>query len=213
MRVILFILLLLPFVNAYALDFSLYEGAIGLSVKKGEKSYICSAVAINRWVLVTAAHCLDKCSKVKAYSGFDIKNPEEFFEVSRFKIHPSYNREKSYIDFDVAKILLTRPLPVDTPIYQIAEVKSHFELNRVGFGGREKENKRTVVTGLRDFIFDQETISMQDNFSHSGDSGGPIFQNIYGKLYLVAVHSTLEKKEISRNPLLWPLRPWLLSKF
>ena len=207
------IFLLLPFVNAYALDFSLYEGAIGLTVKKGEKSYICSAVAINRRVLVTAAHCLDKCSNVKAYTGFDINSPEESYEVSQFKIHPSYNREKSYIDYDVAKILLKRPLPIDTPIYQIAPVKSYFELNRVGFGGREEDNKRTVVTGLRDFQFNTQTIHMQDLFSHSGDSGGPILQNIYGKLYLVAVHSTLEKKEISKNPLLWPLRPWLLSKF
>lgn len=187
----------------YALeDFS---GNLLIKAKKNGTYYFCSAVAVNKTFLLTAAHCLDSAQEVLVF------NKSESLAIKNFEKHPKYNRAKSFFRFDVGVIELKAPLASDIKIYTIANTRGDIPLIRVGFGGRDGQNKMTVVRNLNPLDIGNSFIKTKDLTSVSGDSGGALFQKNGEKLNLVAIHSTIDGK-LSFNPSLSLSDPWLKSK-
>ncbi len=86
---------------------------------------------------------------------------------------------------------------------------------RLGFGARGANNVRTLVQPEFKKIRAQEkTLELNDMYSYSGDSGGPIFLQYQGQMYLIAIHSTLSfgpEGKHSYNPLLSTHREWIVA--
>jgi len=82
--------------------------------------YQCGGVLVNRYFVVTAAHCVFKAplNKIKVYLGeFDTKDrqyepfPAESLSVVEMKHHPQFNYMQTQPDrFDVAVLRLSRPV-------------------------------------------------------------------------------------------------------
>lgn len=140
-----------------------------------------------------------------------------FLTVESFDLHPEYDREDSNYKCDIAKIKIKDELPAGTRFYPI--IKKDNELNgkilRLGFGARGEKNIRTLVTPeLREVRKLEKVLELNDTYSYSGDSGGPVFMQNNGQLYLVAIHSTLSfgpEGKHSFNPLLSSHREWIAS--
>lgn len=139
------------------------------------------------------------------------------FSRESFDLHPDYNSKKSNYRSDIAKIKLAAELPKETMIYPI--IKKEGELNgkilRLGFGARGSSNIRTLVTPeLKNVRNHEKILELNDMYSYSGDSGGPIFLQNNGQMYLIAIHSTLSfgpEGKHSFNPLLSSHREWIAS--
>jgi hypothetical protein len=86
---------------------------------------------------------------------------------------------------------------------------------RLGFGGRSNKNIRTLVTPEFKTIRSKDNVlELHDTYSYSGDSGGPVFLQKNGQMYLVAIHSTLSygpEGKYSFNPILSSHRHWINS--
>jgi secreted trypsin-like serine protease len=86
-------------------------------------------------------------------------------------------------------------------------------LFRIGYGARGQSNVRTLITpALRNIQTQEEVLELNDMYSYSGDSGGPIFMQREGQMYLVAIHSTLSygpEGKYSYNPLVSTQRDWI----
>lgn len=200
-------------INAFALNFELYNSAIPLLIKKmDDKSYICSSVAINKRVLLTAAHCLEDVIEIKVSQDYEINDETKYIAVDNFFLHPKYNPEDSLYAYDLGIITLKEDV-LNRNFYPINQINKSAKVHRVGFGARNGKNSRTVITGLNKKRNTETCLIIKENFSKSGDSGGPIFQIINGKYSLVAIHSTLDfslaESPTSLNPLLQNESKWI----
>ena len=194
-----------------------FNSSLVIEVTRPNGVFTCTGVAVSKDLILTAAHCLDgdiKRVRVFTQDRYDPKAPS--FEVSSFKIHPNYNPKSSRYISDLAKISLKQRLPDEIktiPIYRGLAPNGQFY--RFGFGERNKKNVRTVITPrLKRVDTVQNILELNDMFSYSGDSGGPIFlQNEFG-IFLIAIHSTLSfgpEGRYSYNPLLAPYEKWLFE--
>ena len=86
---------------------------------------------------------------------------------------------------------------------------------RIGYGARDSRNARTMITPVfKEVTEPQRILELHDMYSFSGDSGGPVFLQQKGQLYLVAIHSTLSygpEGRYSYNPLLAAHRTWIYA--
>lgn len=172
---------------SFGVDFSLYNGTFSLEVTKWDGSvFVCSSVAIDVKTLLTAAHCLEGAKDIKVTDG-KIRN-----EAIHWDIHPEYDKDESNYHADIGIITLYRDLPYHLNFPRFGRPQKSNPLVRIGFGGREGSNLRTYISGI--FILDQmdNTLVLKDKLGVPGDSGGPLFQFINGKLTLIAIHSTVE---------------------
>jgi hypothetical protein len=85
----------------------------------------------------------------------------------------------------------------------------------MGYGKRNGDNIRTMVTPLlKRFDYSRNVLELYDEFSQSGDSGGPIFISIGEQLYLMGIHSTLSygpQGTFSLNPVLEKNLTWIFK--
>lgn len=174
-----------------------------IKAKKNGTYYFCSAVAVRKKILLTAAHCLDSAAEILVF------DKGSKLEIDSFKKHPNYNRMNSLFRNDIGVIYLSAELKAHK-IYKIADFMAGVELTRVGFGGRNGKNERTVVKGLSALDAGKIYVKTLDLKSVSGDSGGAVFQKQDLDLVLVAIHSTIEGK-FSLNPATSIQDPWLKS--
>ena len=200
------------------LDWSNFNATLVLEVTRPEGVFTSTAVAISPDTIVTAAHSLDgKVLKVRVSQDAEYTSKGKFIQVESFEIHPDYNPKVSNFQNDIAKIKLKKPLPANTMIYPL--IKGPFSVDgnfiRLGYGTREGKNIRTLITpsfrGMKNF---QNTLELDDTFSFSGDSGGPVYLMRNGQMYLVAIHSTYSfgpEGKFSYNPMLSTHRNWLLK--
>ncbi len=200
------------------IDWNNFNSSLLIEVTRPTGVFTCTGVAINKDTILTAAHCLEgEILKIRVSTESSYDKNGKFLEVESFDLHPDYNSKKSNYRSDIAKIKLAAELPKETMIYPI--IKKEGELNgkilRLGFGARGSNNIRTLVTPeLKNVRNHEKTLELNDMYSYSGDSGGPIFLQNNGQMYLIAIHSTLSfgpEGKHSFNPLLSSHREWIAS--
>ncbi len=193
-----------------------FNSSLIIEVTRPTGVFTCSGVAINTNTVLTAAHCLEgEILKIRVSNASSYNPKGKFWIASEFVIHPEYNKAVSNFKSDLAKIKLKTHLPESTTIFPIIKKNQDISGNilRLGFGGRSNQNIRTLVTPeLRGISPHQDILELDDMYSFSGDSGGPVFVQRNGQMYLVAIHSTLSygpEGKYSFNPLLAAHREWI----
>lgn len=172
-----------------------------IKAKKKGIYYFCSAVAVKEKTLLTAAHCLDNSEEILVFDNGKRLN------ITSHQKHPQYNRKNSLFRNDIGVIYLSEALK-GNKIYKIGDYRPGLELMRVGFGGRDGRNDRTVVKGLSASDAGKIYVKTLDFKSVSGDSGGAVFQIQDRELVLVAIHSTIDGN-FSFNPSTTLQDPWI----
>lgn len=194
-----------------------FNSSLLIEVTRPNGVFTCTGVAVSNKLLVTAAHCLEgHISRVRVFTQSSYNPKQSSLEIADYKVHPNYNPSKSRFKSDIAKITMKEKLPSFIklfPIYQGTKVFGN--LYRFGFGARNKKNLRTVITPtLRKLDINEEILELNDKFSMSGDSGGPIYMQNGSDISILAIHSTLShgpEGSYSLNPLLGAYVPWILS--
>jgi hypothetical protein len=198
-------------------DWDRFNSSLLIEVTRPNGVFTCTGVAVSSHTILTAAHCLDgdvKGVRVFTQSSYDPK--QAFLSIDNFKLHPTYNSGKSRSHSDLAKITMKEKLPPFIHLYPIHKGTKVFgTIYRFGFGEREKKNLRTVITpSLRRFDTEAEVVELNDEFSMSGDSGGPIFIQNGNDISILAIHSTFShgpEGNFSLNPLLEPYSSWIFT--
>lgn len=200
------------------IDWNNFNSSLLIEVTRPNGVFTCSGVAINEETVLTAAHCLEgEILKVRVSNRPSYNKKGHFFEVESFEIHPEYDRHSSNYRCDLAKIKLKETLPIGTNFYPIIKRDTDLKgkILRLGYGSRGEENVRTLVTPeFRKVRPMEKTLELVDTYSYSGDSGGPVFMQYNGQLYLIAIHSTLSfgpEGKYSFNPMLSSHREWIAS--
>ena len=196
-------------------DWDKFNSSLLIEVTRGDKVFTSTAVAVSPQLLVTAAHCLEgNVTKVRVFTQehYDPKNPA--LEIASYKLHPAYAPEVSNFRNDIAKIVMKEKLPSNIRIYPIYEhANIDGKIYRFGFGARNKNNNRTVITPVfKKINLPDQVVELDDKFSRSGDSGGPIYLETPQGMTILAIHSTLSKGpkgNYSFNPLLSVYLPWI----
>ncbi len=194
-----------------------FNSSLCIEVTRPTGVFTCTGVAVSSDVIVTAAHCLEgDIIKVRIFTESAYNSNNKSLLIKSYKIHPDYKSTSSRYLSDVAKIYLDQKLPASIkilPIFKGQVVTG--DLYRFGFGERNKKNLRTVITPkFKKKDLDNKIIELNDTFSYSGDSGGPIYLKQGNETFVLAVHSTLSfgpEGKYSYNPLLEGYQTWIFE--
>ncbi|MES2528803.1 MAG: trypsin-like serine protease [Bdellovibrionota bacterium] len=192
-----------------------FNSSLLIEVTRPNGVFTCTGVAVSPKLMMTAAHCLDgDVLKVRVFTQekYDPKLPA--LETAGFQIHPDYKPKISAYKNDLAKLHLKEELPANINIHPILKAQTVVgKLYRFGFGARDKTNIRTVITPTFRWInFTDHVLELDDTFSRSGDSGGPIFVKNLDGIFLAGIHSTFShgpQGRFSFNPMLSAYLPWI----
>lgn len=202
------------------IDWSNFNSSLIIEVTRPQGTFTCTGVAINPTTILTAAHCLEgTILKVRVSLESEYNPRGEFLTIEGFELHPEYDGQDSKYKQDIARIRLNKALPSTINFYPIIKKDGNFtgKLIRLGYGARGAKNIRTMVTPqFKNYRTLEGALELNDMFSYSGDSGGPIFLQQNGQMYLVALHSTLShgpEGKYSLNPLLSKHKQWIESSF
>jgi hypothetical protein len=190
---ILFVLLTFILTSkSFAINFNKYNSSLILLVtKQNNITYVCSSVAISSKKLLTAAHCLEDAKEVKVVKEYKLQTANSFYQVESFDHFIKYDKTKSNFLYDFGIVKLVETLPTNINLPKLESLKSEIgDLTRVGFGMRNEINSRTIIFPINQYRNLKTHIDAYDRYSFSGDSGGPIFLERNGNLFLVAIHST-----------------------
>lgn len=200
---------------SHNLTWELYNSSLLIEVTRANGVFTCSGVAVSPDIVVTAAHCLDgDVKKVRVFTQETYDPTLPSLTVAKYRLHPAYNPKISRYRNDLAKIVLKERLPDFVnivPVFTGTVVMG--KLYRFGFGSRYNKNVRTVVVPEYLRINGQDdVVELNDKFSRSGDSGGPIYIEDSQGISILAVHSTFShgpQGQFSYNPLLGSQLSWI----
>ncbi len=196
-------------------DWSKFNSSLLIEVTRTKGVFTCTGIAVSKELIITAAHWLEGVvKKVRVFTQQSYDPKQSYLEVKSFEVHPDYNPKKSQFIADVAKIKMKEKIPADInlyPIYTSQEISGN--IYRFGFGLRNKKNIRTVITPtFRQLDPELQVVQLNDMFSKSGDSGGPVYLQQNNQTYILAIHSTFShgpQGNYSFNPLLAPYLAWI----
>lgn len=200
------------------IDWSNFNSTVVIEVTRPEGVFTSTGVAINKNTVLTAAHCLyGEVLRVRVSPASTYNPRAKFILAKTYEIHPEYDPDHSNYQCDLAKVKLASSLPEGTNYYSVLKNDRDLTGNfvRIGYGARNDKNVRTMITPVFKSIHDpQRVLELHDMYSFSGDSGGPVFLQQKGQLFLVAIHSTLSygpEGKFSFNPLLAAHRSWIYA--
>lgn len=192
-----------------------FNSSFLIEVTRSNGIFTCSGVAVSHQTVLTAAHCLEgQVKNIRIF--FNESQNSKSIEIKKFELHPLYDSKLSQYYSDIAKIELKEKLPSNIHIYPIFQgnVVSG-NIYRFGFGERNKKNLRTVITpSFKSLNIGKNILELNDEFSKSGDSGGPVFLQNGTKISLLAIHSTFSygpEGNFSLNPWLNSYKSWIFS--
>lgn len=175
--------------NAQAIDWKEFSSSALIEVNRSGNFFTSSAVVIRRNVILTAAHSVENIDEGYIHLAHHYNQSNQKIKFKKVIIHSEYNKDKSNYKNDIALVILENNLPESIKPAKFLEHNefSDFNVDRIGFGGRNGKNLRTWTNPK---IVDQkeDTLILKDELSVIGDSGGPIYKDNK----LVGIHSTLE---------------------
>ena len=192
-----------------------FSSSILLEITRHNEVYTCSAVAITRNVLLTAAHCVQGLTSARAMleASYD-PHSEQAIAFKDYHIHPGYNAKKSNFNDDIAIVILEHNLPEHKNLAVIdwhLDTKSILAIERIGFGGRDDCNTRTWTNPSELTFYSSKAITLKDENAVIGDSGGPVFAKTLKGLRLIGIHSTLEGKNKTYSCYVASYKKWIES--
>lgn len=205
---------------AQNIDWNNFNSTLVIEVTRPEGKFTCSGVAIQEDVVLTAAHCLEgEILKVRVFNQATYDPNAKSWNAEAFELHPEYKKSASNFKSDLARIKLAEKLPTSTIFFPIMKNEKNLQgkFFRVGYGARSHSNIRTLITPeFKSLTNQDQVLELNDMYSFSGDSGGPVFIQREGQMYLVAIHSTLSygpQGKFSYNPLLSGQREWIQASW
>lgn len=194
-----------------------FNSSLLIEVTRPNGVFTCTGVVVSNKTLITAAHCLEgDVKKVRVFTQSYYDPKLNSLPILEYKIHPNYNSKQSRFKSDLAKIQMKNVFPAfikQYPIFRGTIITG--TLYRFGFGERNKKNLRTVITpSFRNLNLADGIIELNDEFSRSGDSGGPIYLKNGSDITILAVHSTFShgpQGNYSMNPLLGSYVDWIFE--
>lgn len=180
----------------------------------------CSGVIVNPTTILTAAHCVYIDSEkntaqvqgepVKAYIRFgsDMTNIKTipYILANQIITHPQFQSQKikKIQQYDIAILKLSSPVPAP---YKPVRILPDFSLIKiqapviaVGYGQTDQQGispliyLKHVIVPVRGIAFNYiETRPTDSDTTCHGDSGGPMFLNFKGTIYLVGTLSSGRK--------------------
>lgn len=191
----------------------LAKKVVMLLTKKGKEVSICTGTPISKDVILTAAHCVDGAEKtdvavvfhtdVTCESGFN--SDKQAIKVQDFISHSGYSRKADATN-DLALVKMNSSIPSDYEISEIYDGTSELSTDQVtlaGYGITDEDGKgamflRTTTKSFKnDITVEKENIVMEQKHTGvcSGDSGGPVFVEVGGKLKIAGVNSVVSGKK------------------
>ncbi|MCM2355034.1 MAG: S1 family peptidase [Pseudobdellovibrio sp.] len=174
--------------------------------KNTGESFVCTATPITNRTLITAAHCLDRASKVTAIFYVDLlcssgfKFSRDAVRAVDFKWHPDYDPNvMNSGNPDIGLVHLSADIKPGYPVYEInlAPENLNSDLFLYGYGVTGSNNSdstvlRKVRLARNEYGFELSSIVIANNGVRGiclGDSGGPGLVRANNELQIATVNS------------------------
>jgi secreted trypsin-like serine protease len=157
----------------------LHSSIVTISHSKNNFDHTCTGAIVDRYTIVTAAHCLeDSMAKYVVLRIGNNVNVIDYFKITRVQLHPLFY---TYSPYDVGFAYLDRELPDWVRPVVISQPKLMIgkKLRFTGGGW----NRLTGFSGLLDstdvtvnkVLSKRLTVTSKDASICTGDSGGPLY--------------------------------------
>ena len=130
---------------------------VGLTHKIGGKIR-CGGVLVTKSHVLTAGHCMrSKSRKYVVVGEHDQKNVhdgQEYVRIKKYNIHPYFSKQKGIASFDLAILILEKPLDFDNNVNKVNlplvnESCENLSVNVSGWGLYNSKDSRYLSNQLR----------------------------------------------------------------